>query len=101
MSAYVYLKRSRYSTVHTMSDRQTNDFFYYYFICSLQLRDNRKAPNGSGGNRLSQPRMSLLGKPLNLKQNRRDVRYRKLQAKLYNFLERPTGRIAAIYHALV
>jgi len=45
--------------------------------------------------------MSLLGKPLNLKQNRRDVRYRKLQAKLYNFLERPTGRAAAIYHALV
>ncbi len=32
---------------------------------------------------------------------RRDVKYRKVQAKLYNFLERPTGRTAAIYHALV
>ena len=48
------------------------------FIYSLQLRDNRKAPNGAG-NRLSQPRMSLLGKPLNLKQNRRDVRQGLLQ----------------------
>eukprot|EP00094_Tigriopus_californicus_P004122 TCALIF_03971-PA protein Name:"Similar to KCNQ4 Potassium voltage-gated channel subfamily KQT member 4 (Homo sapiens)" AED:0.17 eAED:0.18 QI:70/0.64/0.4/0.93/0.71/0.8/15/0/735 len=45
--------------------------------------------------------MSLLGKPINYRSNRRDVKYRKLQAKLYNFLERPTGRTAATYHVLV
>jgi potassium voltage-gated channel KQT-like subfamily protein 5 len=45
--------------------------------------------------------MSLLGKPINYRSNRRDVRYRKLQSKLYNFLERPAGKTAAIYHALV
>ena len=72
----------------------------FFSTSSLQLNDNRKAPNGAG-NRLAQPRMSLLGKPINYKQNRRDVKYRKLQAKLYNFLERPTGKVAAIYHALV
>ncbi|XP_071743445.1 potassium voltage-gated channel subfamily KQT member 1 isoform X38 [Lepeophtheirus salmonis] len=45
--------------------------------------------------------MSLLGKPINYRSNRRDVRYRKLQAKLYNFLERPTGKYATLYHVLV
>ena len=45
--------------------------------------------------------MSLLGKPINYRSNRRDIKYRKLQAKLYNFLERPTGRKAAVYHVLV
>ena len=68
---------------------------------SLQLNDkeNRGASNGSS--RLVNPRMSLLGKPINYRPNRRDVKYRKLQAKLYNFLERPSGRTAAIYHILV
>ena len=78
---------------------------------SLQLNDRndiRKTRNGGspGGiceesNREKDKRMSLLGKPLNYKQNRKDIKYRKLQAKLYNFLERPTGRTAAIYHGLV
>ncbi|XP_047736902.1 uncharacterized protein LOC108679306 [Hyalella azteca] len=45
--------------------------------------------------------MSLLGKPLNYKNSRRDQRYRKLQAKIYNFLERPRGWRALSYHLLV
>ena len=51
--------------------------------------------------RINNPRMSLLGKPLSGRPSRRDIKYRKLQAKLYNFLERPTGRTAALYHASV
>ena len=54
-----------------------------------------------GGSRLHQPRMSLLGKPINYKTSRRDVRYRKTQARVYNFLERPRGVKAVIYHMSV
>ncbi|KAL1492681.1 hypothetical protein ABEB36_010903 [Hypothenemus hampei] len=50
--------------------------------------------------RLFQPRMSLLGKPLNYRASRRDARYRRLQSRVYNFLERPRG-VAFIYHFLV
>ena len=84
---------------------------FILFFYSLQLNDRndgRKTRNGLGspggisdGQREKEKRMSLLGKPLNYKQNRRDIKYRKLQAKLYNFLERPTGRAAATYHGLV
>ncbi|XP_042232598.1 potassium voltage-gated channel subfamily KQT member 1-like isoform X2 [Homarus americanus] len=45
--------------------------------------------------------MSLLGKPLNYKTSRRDVRYRRTQARVYNFLERPRGVRAVIYHLAV
>ncbi|KAG5676912.1 hypothetical protein PVAND_006714 [Polypedilum vanderplanki] len=52
--------------------------------------------------RLSRPRMSLLGKPLNYNRGaRRDARYRRLQSRVYNFLERPRGLPAVIYHVLV
>ncbi|KAM7343438.1 KCNQ potassium channel isoform 7-T14 [Cochliomyia hominivorax] len=52
--------------------------------------------------RLAQPRMSLLGKPLNYNRgNRRDVRYRRLQSRVYNFLERPRGLPAILYHVAV
>ncbi|KAF7278832.1 hypothetical protein GWI33_007943 [Rhynchophorus ferrugineus] len=52
------------------------------------------------GARLLQPRMSLLGKPLNYRATRRDARYRRLQSRIYNFLERPRG-VAFIYHIVV
>ncbi|BFG04008.1 potassium voltage-gated channel subfamily KQT member 1 [Drosophila madeirensis] len=46
--------------------------------------------------------MSLLGKPLNYNRgSRRDVRYRRLQSRLYNFLERPRGLHAIFYHVMV
>ncbi|XP_042881027.1 potassium voltage-gated channel subfamily KQT member 1-like isoform X10 [Penaeus japonicus] len=45
--------------------------------------------------------MSLLGKPLNYKTSRRDVRYRRSQARVYNFLERPRGVKAVVYHLTV
>ncbi|KAF4529388.1 hypothetical protein B566_EDAN003479 [Ephemera danica] len=51
--------------------------------------------------RLHQPRMSLLGKPLNYRASRRDARYRRLQSRVYNFLERPRGCQAVFYHIIV
>ncbi|XP_061385825.1 potassium voltage-gated channel subfamily KQT member 1 isoform X5 [Danaus plexippus] len=54
-----------------------------------------------GGDRLATPRMSLLGKPLSYRATRRDARYRRLQSKFYNFLERPRGVKAVLYHMIV
>ncbi|KAK4871868.1 hypothetical protein RN001_015992 [Aquatica leii] len=45
--------------------------------------------------------MSLLGKPLNYRASRRDARYRRLQSRIYNFLERPRGFQAILYHMLL
>ncbi|XP_017053950.1 potassium voltage-gated channel subfamily KQT member 2 isoform X2 [Drosophila ficusphila] len=59
-------------------------------------------PGGPISERILQPRMSLLGKPLNYNRGtRRDVRYRRLQSRLYNFLERPRGLHAIFYHVMV
>jgi potassium voltage-gated channel KQT-like subfamily protein len=68
-------------------------------FCSLSLNDRRSS--SKHGARLQQPRMSLLGKPLNYRANRRDARYRRLQSRVYNFLERPRGYKAILYHMLV
>lgn len=51
--------------------------------------------------RFRQPRMSLLGKPINYRAHKRDARYRRAQAKIYNFLERPKDWRAISYHLLV
>ncbi|XP_067630998.1 potassium voltage-gated channel subfamily KQT member 4 isoform X3 [Eurosta solidaginis] len=49
-----------------------------------------------------QPRMSLIGKPLAYNRGtRRDARYRRLQSRVYNFLERPRGLPAVLYHIMV
>ena len=88
---------------------------FLHFSLQLQDRDggigsSREDREGRGRGksrgstefeRMANPRMSLLGKPLSGRPSRRDIKYRKLQAKLYNFLERPTGKTAAIYHACV
>uniref|UniRef100_A0A915HIX4 Potassium voltage-gated channel subfamily KQT member 1 n=1 Tax=Romanomermis culicivorax TaxID=13658 RepID=A0A915HIX4_ROMCU len=51
--------------------------------------------------RNQETRMSLLGKPINMKSHRAsDVAYRRRQALIYNFLERPRGCAAAAYHLL-
>ena len=48
-----------------------------------------------------QPRRSLLGKPINYRAHRRDVKYRRLQNKIYNFLERPKDYPSISYHLIV
>lgn len=46
-------------------------------------------------------RVSLLGKPINFKTHRKDIRMRRAQAKIYNFLERPKDWISVSYHLFV
>lgn len=43
-------------------------------------------------------RTSLLGRPLKVETHNRDLRFRKKQNMMYNFLERPRGWRAALYH---
>ncbi|XP_052762400.1 potassium voltage-gated channel subfamily KQT member 4-like isoform X2 [Mya arenaria] len=59
---------------------------------------SRLSRKGTGSLRYVQPRLSLLGKPISYKMHRRDVRYRRLQARIYNFLERPKDWYAVFYH---
>lgn len=56
---------------------------------------------GTGSVRYNQPRLSLLGKPLVYKFHRRDARYRRIQSRIYNFLERPKCWNAFMYHILM
>uniref|UniRef100_A0A914GTG8 Ion transport domain-containing protein n=1 Tax=Globodera rostochiensis TaxID=31243 RepID=A0A914GTG8_GLORO len=46
-------------------------------------------------------KMSLVGKPLVYKNYRTDQRFRRVQSKMHNFLERPRGWRAASYHLAV
>ncbi|CAJ0955247.1 unnamed protein product, partial [Mesorhabditis belari] len=46
-------------------------------------------------------KMSLVGKPLAYKNYRTDQRFRRMQSKMHNFLERPRGWKAASYHLAV
>lgn len=62
---------------------------------------NKLSKKGSGSIRYTQPRMSLLGKPLNYRLHRKDARVRKLQARIYNFLERPKNMFSVFYHLLM
>jgi hypothetical protein len=54
-----------------------------------------------GGRYHMQPRRSLLGKPINYRAHKRDAKYRRLQNKIYNFLERPKDYRSISYHILV
>ncbi|KAL3890659.1 hypothetical protein ACJMK2_002940 [Sinanodonta woodiana] len=53
---------------------------------------------GMGSVRYTQPRLSLLGRPISYRLHKRDIRYRKLQSKIYNFLERPKHWDDILYH---
>lgn len=75
---------------------KNNIFFIISNFSACKLSDQNWA------DRLSRPRMSLLGKPLNYNRGaRRDARYRRLQSRIYNFLERPRGIPAILYHVIV
>ena len=54
-------------------------------------------PNYLTCKRLQQPRLSLLGKPINYKPTKYDPRYRRIQTRIHNFLERPRG-LDVLYH---
>jgi len=60
-----------------------------------------RSKTASSGQYHMQPRRSLLGKPINYRAHRRDVKYRRLQNKIYNFLERPKDYPSISYHLIV
>ncbi|XP_038119155.1 potassium voltage-gated channel subfamily KQT member 2 isoform X4 [Culex quinquefasciatus] len=69
---------------------------------SDEIKSACKLSDKNRADRLARPRMSLLGKPLNYNRgSRRDARYRRLQSRVYNFLERPRGFRAIFYHVCV
>ncbi|XP_017959934.1 potassium voltage-gated channel subfamily KQT member 5 isoform X2 [Drosophila navojoa] len=78
-----------------------NDVYAFYDIRGFKGKCRPAGPNKS--QKFLQPRMSLLGKPLNYNRgtHRRDARYRRMQSRLYNFLERPRGLHAIFYHVMV
>ncbi|KAK4473511.1 hypothetical protein MN116_002873 [Schistosoma mekongi] len=49
----------------------------------------------------TQRRTSLHGKTITIRISRNETRYRKLQAKIYNFLERPKTWPSVVYHVFV
>lgn len=63
--------------------------------------DPEKAGCLPANGQLKVHRLSLHGKPINIKQHKQDARLRRLQVQIYNFLERPRGWKAGIYHTLV
>jgi len=73
-----------------------------------RCRFNRRTAAGLAGARGGkasqyhmQPRRSLLGKPINYRAHRRDVKFRRLQNRIYNFLERPKDYPSISYHLIV
>ena len=46
-------------------------------------------------------RINLMGQPMNLKQKKMGSSFQMLQSKIYNFLERPKGKLAITYHSLM
>lgn len=79
-----------------------SDFPFVFFSSLFSRFSACKLNDKSRADRLAQPRMSLLGKPISYNRGaRRDARYRRLQSRVYNFLERPRGFPAILYHVLV
>ncbi|KAL9913114.1 KCNQ potassium channel isoform 15-T15 [Glossina fuscipes fuscipes] len=78
-------------------DPHNDPFIFYeqkFRICKRHYRRS--------SDRFVEPRMSLLGKPINYNRgSRRDARYRRFQSRVYNFLERPRGPQAVSYHIMV
>ncbi|KAK0407321.1 hypothetical protein QR680_019134 [Steinernema hermaphroditum] len=70
-----------------------------FFTCRTQTPE--PSPNRPTANHSSGRKMSLVGKPLTYKHYRTDQRFRRVQSKMHNFLERPRGWKAAGYHLCV
>ncbi|TKR83107.1 hypothetical protein L596_016753 [Steinernema carpocapsae] len=68
-----------------------------YFTCRTQTPE----PSSTNRSNSTSRKMSLVGKPLAYKHYRTDQRFRRVQSKMHNFLERPRGWKAAGYHLCV
>jgi len=65
-----------------------------------RCRFSRRTKSSSSSYHM-QPRRSLLGKPINYHAHRRDIKYRRMQNRIYNFLERPKDYPSISYHLVV
>uniref|UniRef100_A0A1I7YWK1 Ion_trans domain-containing protein n=1 Tax=Steinernema glaseri TaxID=37863 RepID=A0A1I7YWK1_9BILA len=70
-----------------------------FFTCRTQTPE--PSPHRPNAANSSGRKMSLVGKPLTYKHYRTDQRFRRVQSKMHNFLERPRGWKAAGYHLCV
>jgi len=66
-----------------------------------RCRFSRRTKSSSSSSYHMQPRRSLLGKPINYHAHRRDIKYRRMQNRIYNFLERPKDYPSISYHLVV
>lgn len=79
--------------------RRGSDFKRFFTRPRSRSRSRSPSRAALDCQRLRQPRLSLLGKPINYRPlKQRDPRYRRFQNRLNNFLERPRGVIAVSYH---
>lgn len=69
-------------------------------LLTIECGDKGSSFSASPGPTAQASRTSLLGKPIKPSRHR-DPRYRKTQALVYNFLERPRGYKSATYHILL
>ncbi len=85
---------------HNHHQRRESDIIRFF-----RSRSRSRSPSltsFSSCKRSQQQRMSLLGRPINYKPfKQRDPRYRIIQNRLHNFLERPRGFRAISYHLLL
>lgn len=91
----------KFLRVGFMDMEESSDNNYNKTKSDVESDINRLSGKGSRSKRFVEPRMSLLGKPLNYRQHRKDARMRRLQAKIYNFLERPKQFLSVLYHILM
>nr|XP_022287273.1 potassium voltage-gated channel subfamily KQT member 1-like isoform X2 [Crassostrea virginica] len=91
----------KYLRVGFMDMEESGDNTYNQTKSDVESDINRLSGKGCRSKRFVEPRMSLLGKPLNYRQHRKDARMRRLQAKIYNFLERPKQFLSVVYHLLM
>ncbi|XP_055319189.1 potassium voltage-gated channel subfamily KQT member 4 isoform X1 [Sitodiplosis mosellana] len=92
----------RFDSVETIFKQSDHDDIVQCAKIKDEIKSACKLSDKNRADRLAQPRMSLLGKPINYNRGaRRDARYRRLQSRVYNFLERPRGLPAILYHVLV
>ncbi|CAH8449742.1 unnamed protein product [Dicrocoelium dendriticum] len=67
----------------------------------FERAETQHLPVEPRGHMHSERRTSLHGKTLPARMSRNETRYRKLQAQVYNFLERPKTWTSFVYHGLV
>jgi len=95
-----WIKSSKGTRTHgndTRSDHYHSRELKSIFSKSFHSRSPQL--NDASCKRLNQPRLSLLGRPIVCRPIKpRDPRYRRLQTRTHNLLERPRGTIALLYH---